>query len=96
MASLLRASGAVSSAAPVVDLDARRLTVVNVDGRDRWNAIVESLANPQQQHIVLLNRNVAHEDFRDYLVTSHQAILDALRDGDEPRALAILPVRRVR
>jgi DNA-binding GntR family transcriptional regulator len=43
-----------------------------------------------QVHIVLLSRNVAHEDFRDYLVGSHQAILDALRERDEPRALAIL------
>jgi DNA-binding GntR family transcriptional regulator len=43
-----------------------------------------------QIHIVLLNRNVAHEDFRDYLVTSHQAILDAVRAGDEQRAVAIL------
>ena len=43
-----------------------------------------------QIHIVLLNRNVAHEDFRDYLVASHQAILDVLRDRDEERALALL------
>ena len=43
-----------------------------------------------QVHIVLLSRNVAHEDFRDYLVGSHQAILDALRERDEPKALAIL------
>ena len=43
-----------------------------------------------QIHIVLLSRNVAHEDFREYLVRSHQAILDALRERDEPRAIAIL------
>ena len=51
----------------------------------------ECWANLRPQiHIVLLSRNVAHEDFRDYLVDSHQAILDALRDRDEPKALAIL------
>jgi DNA-binding GntR family transcriptional regulator len=51
----------------------------------------ECWANLRPQiHIVLLSRNVAHEDFRDYLVGSHQAILDALRDRDEPKALAIL------
>ena len=43
-----------------------------------------------QIHIVLLSRNVAHEDFRDYLVASHQAILDALRDRDEAKAVMIL------
>ena len=39
---------------------------------------------------LLLSRNVAHEDFRDYLVGSHQAILDTLRNRDEPKTLAIL------
>lgn len=53
--------------------------------------LYESWANLRPQiHIVLLNRNVAHADFRDYLVHSHQGILDALRDRDEPAALALL------
>jgi len=43
-----------------------------------------------QIHILLLNRNVADQDFRDYVVTSHQAILDALRDHDEPRAVDLI------
>ena len=43
-----------------------------------------------QIHILLLNRNVAHADFRDYLVASHRALLEALRDRDEARALAVL------
>ncbi len=52
--------------------------------RDCW-------ANLRPQiHIVLLNRNVADDDFRDYLVGSHQAILDALGERDEARAVAIL------
>jgi DNA-binding GntR family transcriptional regulator len=53
--------------------------------------LYESWANLRPQiHIVLLNRNVAHADFREYLVHSHQGILDALRDRDEPAALALL------
>jgi DNA-binding GntR family transcriptional regulator len=43
-----------------------------------------------QIHIVLLNRNVAHEDFREYLVTSHQQIADSIRTGDELAAVAII------
>jgi DNA-binding GntR family transcriptional regulator len=35
-----------------------------------------------QIHILLLNRNVAHEDFREYLVKGHQWILDAIARGD--------------
>jgi DNA-binding GntR family transcriptional regulator len=43
-----------------------------------------------QIHIVLLNRNVAHEDFREYLVKSHQQILDAVRARDESHAVATI------
>lgn len=51
----------------------------------------ECWANLRPQiHIVLLSRNVAHPDFRDHLVASHRAILDALRDRDAPRAVALL------
>lgn len=51
----------------------------------------EAWANLRPQiHIILLSRNVAHEDFRDYLVGSHQAILDAMRARDEAAALEIL------
>ena len=42
-----------------------------------------------QIHILLLNRNVAHEDFRDFAVSSHQLILDALRARDEARAVEV-------
>jgi DNA-binding GntR family transcriptional regulator len=37
----------------------------------------------------LLNRNVAHEDFREMVVPSHQVILDAIRDRDEAAAVAL-------
>ena len=43
-----------------------------------------------QIHILLLSRNVAHPDFRDYAVTGHQAIVDVLRARDETRALAVI------
>jgi DNA-binding GntR family transcriptional regulator len=57
----------------------------------RHRRLYESWASLRPQiHIVLLSRNVAHEDFRDYLVTSHQAIFEALRSRDEPLALALL------
>jgi DNA-binding GntR family transcriptional regulator len=42
-----------------------------------------------QLHILFLNRNVANADFRTYAVTSHQQILDAIRDRDEPLAVQL-------
>jgi len=41
-----------------------------------------------QIHILLLTRNVTHEDFRELVVPSHQVILDALRARDEATAVA--------
>jgi len=43
-----------------------------------------------QIHILLLNRNVAHEDFRDYLVKGHQWILDALARHDAEGAVVTI------
>jgi len=43
-----------------------------------------------QIHIFLLSRAAADADFRQYAVESHQAILDAIRDKDEVRAIATL------
>jgi DNA-binding GntR family transcriptional regulator len=40
-----------------------------------------------QIHILLLNRNVAHEDFREMVVPSHQVIVDSLRTRDEAAAV---------
>ena len=42
-----------------------------------------------QIHVLLLNRNVAHDDFRDMVVSSHQVILDAMRSRDEERAIEL-------
>jgi DNA-binding GntR family transcriptional regulator len=42
-----------------------------------------------QIHIILLNRNVAHEDFREMVVPSHQVILDAIRNRDKARAVEL-------
>jgi DNA-binding GntR family transcriptional regulator len=43
-----------------------------------------------QIHIFLLSRNVANPDFPDYIIPGHQAILDAVRDKDESRALRVI------
>jgi DNA-binding GntR family transcriptional regulator len=43
-----------------------------------------------QIHILLLSRNVVDRDFRDLVVDAHQQLLDAIRDRDEERAVAIL------
>jgi DNA-binding GntR family transcriptional regulator len=43
-----------------------------------------------QIHIFLLSRAAANPDFRQYVVEGHQAILDAIRDKDEIRAIATL------
>jgi len=43
-----------------------------------------------QIHILLLSRNVAHEDFRDMVVGAHQDIVDAITHRDEAAALALL------
>jgi DNA-binding GntR family transcriptional regulator len=42
-----------------------------------------------QIHVLLLNRNVAHEDFREFVVPSHQAIADAIGARDEVRAIEL-------
>jgi len=43
-----------------------------------------------QIHIMLLSRNVADADFRDQAVSSHQGILDAIRERNAPRAVALI------
>lgn len=43
-----------------------------------------------QIYFVFLNRNVANPDFRDYVVTSHQDILDAMRLRDETVAIRLI------
>ncbi len=42
-----------------------------------------------QIHVLLLNRNVAHGDFREIVAPSHQVIVDAIRDHDEARAIEL-------
>jgi DNA-binding GntR family transcriptional regulator len=43
-----------------------------------------------QIHILLLDRNVAVDDFREFVASSHQDILDALRERDAARAVALV------
>lgn len=71
------------------DLDLRFHDLVYAASNHR--RLNESWANLRPQvHILLLNRNVARVDFRDYLVMGHQWIVDALRDRDEARAVATI------
>jgi DNA-binding GntR family transcriptional regulator len=42
-----------------------------------------------QIHVLLLNRNVAHEDFREFVVPSHQAIVDAIRARNDVLAVEL-------
>jgi DNA-binding GntR family transcriptional regulator len=44
----------------------------------------------RQIHILLLSRNVADADYRVVTVSSHQIILDALRDRDATRAATLI------
>jgi DNA-binding GntR family transcriptional regulator len=50
---------------------------------DTWTTLKPQL------HILFLNRNVASSDFRIFAVTSHQEILDAIRDRDEALAVQL-------
>lgn len=53
--------------------------------------LYDSWVNLRRQiHILLLSRNVADADYRVVTVSSHQIILDALRDRDEERAVALI------
>jgi DNA-binding GntR family transcriptional regulator len=52
--------------------------------RETWSQI------RPQIHILLLSRNVVDRDFRDLVVDAHQQLLDAIRDRDASRAVAIL------
>jgi DNA-binding GntR family transcriptional regulator len=53
--------------------------------------LLDSWGNLRPQiHVLLLNRNVAHRDFREQLVASHRALLNAIVDGDRERALVLL------
>ena len=71
------------------DLDLRFHDLVYEASQHR--RLREIWANLQPQvHILLLNRNVAKEDFRSYLVKGHQWIVDALRDRDEARAVSTI------
>jgi DNA-binding GntR family transcriptional regulator len=50
---------------------------------DTWKML-----RPQIQ-VLILNRNVAHEDFRAMAVPTHQEIIDAIRSGNVERAVEV-------
>ncbi len=43
-----------------------------------------------QIHVFLLSRNVANPDFSDHIIPGHQAIVDAIRNRDEARAISVI------
>lgn len=48
-----------------------------------------SILRPQI-HIFFLSRNVANPDFREYMVPTHQEILDTIRSGNEEQAVKVI------
>jgi len=71
------------------DLDLRFHDLIYQAARHRRLGETWAQIRPQI-HILLLSRNVVARDFRDLVVVAHQELLDALRDRDEVRAVAIL------
>lgn len=67
-------------------LDLRFHDIVYRSGKHRRLYDTWATLRPQI-HVLLLNRNVAHEDFRDLVVSSHQEIADAIRNRDTARAV---------
>ncbi len=51
--------------------------------RDVWNNL------RPQIHVILLNRNVAHGDFREIVAPAHQVILDAIRSRNSAWAVEL-------
>lgn len=76
--------GITEQEAAELDLDFHDLIYLAANHR----RLYETWTNLRPQiHIVMLNRNVADDDFREMVVPSHQAIVDALRSRDEVRAI---------
>ena len=48
-----------------------------------------------QIHIILLRRNIAHADFHEQFVNSHQLLLDTIRNRDEIQAVAVIEAHLV-
>lgn len=79
--------GITEQEAAELDLYFHDLIYVAADHR----RLYETWTNLKPQiHVILLNRNVAHKDFREMVVPSHQAIVDAIRARDEQRAVELL------
>jgi DNA-binding GntR family transcriptional regulator len=78
-----------TTAQEAAELDLRFHDVLyRISGHQRLIAAWTNL-RPQIQ-IFLLSRNVAAPDFRELAARGHQEILDAIKDRDEARGLAII------
>jgi DNA-binding GntR family transcriptional regulator len=71
------------------DLDLRFHDLIYQAARHRRLNEAWQMMRPQI-HILLLSRNVAHEDFRDMVVVAHQDIVDAIRNRDESAGMVLL------
>jgi DNA-binding GntR family transcriptional regulator len=76
------------------ELDLEFHDIIYRSGRHRRLYDTWATLRPQI-HVLLLNRNVAHEDFRDLVVPAHQAIIDAVvsRDGDRAATITMAHLR---
>jgi DNA-binding GntR family transcriptional regulator len=81
------ARGITESEAAELDLRFHEL-IYEASGHRRLVEVWSALQS--QIHILLLTRNVVDSDFRELLINSHQALLDAIRARDEPLALSLL------
>jgi DNA-binding GntR family transcriptional regulator len=87
--SMIRASKRGITEAEAAELDLRLHDVIY--GAANHRRLLDTWRTMRPQiHILLLSRNVAHPDFRDMLLTSHQEIVDAIRHRDEALAIELL------
>jgi len=70
------------------ELDLQFHDIIYLAGKHRRLYDIWATLKPQI-HVLLLNRNVADDDFRDMVVSSHQVILDAMRNRDEELAIEL-------
>jgi len=70
------------------ELDLKFHDIMYRSGRHRRLYDTWATLRPQI-HVLLLNRNVAHDDFRDLVVPAHQAIIDAVQSRNADRAVEI-------
>ncbi len=87
--SIKRSGESTISEQEAADLDIRFHEAL-VNGSMHQRLLECWLTLKQQIYLVLLSRNVANPDFRDYAVRSHQTIIDSIRRGDREEASVVI------